>query len=108
MSIIERAADQAGITLERDVPVRGQRTCKDIAKLIGFARKVEANWQKDLERVRRDRDEMLEKYSKLLEQVHRLERENEQFRLKERMEQIEISRKDQKFLLAEPPEEEAA
>jgi len=107
MSIIDRAADAAEITLDRDVPVVGQRRCRDWSRLIGLARKLESQETQAEKEQHRRYEDVLEENRKLLARVHVLERELEQLRLCERMRHMELSRKDQQFLLEGAKEEVA-
>ena len=107
MGLIDKAAVEADITLERDVPVVGQRRCRDWAKLIGIARKLEST---DSEAIESERNHSRESEREVL----RLQRINydlltklQRFELKERMEKMEIPVEDRQRLLGSPMNEEA-
>ena len=53
MGLIDKAVAQEGMTLDREVPVPGQRRLKDWARLIGTARRLEAADHEELEVERR-------------------------------------------------------
>jgi len=99
MSIIDRAAESTGMTLHRDVPIPGQRRGKDWATLIGMARKLESQ-EAELEKAQHHKiEELAAKNVELTMKIASLQRENDNFKIRERMRQMELSEKDQKFLL---------
>ncbi len=104
MGLIDRAARDAHIMLERDAPVKHQRRVRDWARLIGVARKLEAQ---DFEQIEEER----RRYSRLLAQMSDLQAKNfellqrlQRFELLERMEKMELPERDQKLLLGETAE----
>ena len=96
---IDMAAKKAGIRLERDVPVLGQRRARDWSTLIGMARKLESE-EAARDRERTDRIErMAQEIRDLTRENVRLSAELAKMQLKERARQIELAPKDTHFLL---------
>lgn len=100
MSIIERAATQAGIELDRDVPKPGSRRCRDWAKLIGTARKLEAQETQEREEMHGRIHELEKRNRELMEETFRLREKLRDFIVSQRMREIELPEADQKRLLA--------
>lgn len=107
-SLIHRAAEEASITLERDVPTVGSRRCRDWAKLIGIARKLEAADDTAIEAERRNTLKLATRNAELEGINARLAIRLAELELGERMRQIEMDPKDTKFLLGRSDEAEAA
>jgi vacuolar-type H+-ATPase subunit I/STV1 len=99
MSIVDRAAESAGIELDRDVPPPGKRRVRDWSRVIGLMRKLESREREEKDAANKRYEELSERHTKLLAKYADLEREVEKARLKDRMSEIELPRKDQKFLL---------
>ena len=106
MGLIENAAREAGMTIERDVPIVGQRRCKDWSKLIGIARKLESEEERITTAETRKIAQLSVENSQLSDEKAELNRKLYQvgvklaeYELKERMNEANISDKDQKFLL---------
>jgi len=113
-SIIDRALRDAKLDLERNAPVDRdtrvpRRRAKDWSTVIGLCRKLESNEQIERDAQSKRVEESFEKVSILVMEVARLERENEQLKLREGFREIELPKKDQELLLKKiaPPTPEA-
>jgi hypothetical protein len=99
MGLIDKAAVEAEMTLERDVPVIGQRRVKDWAKLIGIARKLEAADNEAIETERRRSRELEAKIILLQEENFALQKRLFRADLADRLEQMAIPQEDRVKLL---------
>jgi len=114
MGIIDRALDDAKLDLQRNAPVdpktgAPRRRAKDWSTVIGLCRKLESQ-EAVIQDARSKRvEELAEKVSVLVTELARVERENEQLKLKEGFREIELPKKDQELLLRRiaPPKPEA-
>lgn len=100
MSIIERAATTAGLDLDRDVPKKGSRRCRDWSKLIGIARKLESQETEKQDELQVQVNDSNKRVNELQSEVYRLETKLRNYRLAEEMTKIEIPELDRKTLLA--------
>ena len=100
MSLIQRAVSEAGLELDRDVPVPGQRRVRDWSKLIGIARKLESQDAEALEVERARAAVLMEKNLALQSEVFAMREKLAHFTLQERMVELRIAADDQKRLLA--------
>ena len=99
MSLIQRAVSEAGLELERDVPIPGQRRVRDWAKLIGMARKLESQDGEVLEIERTRAADLMEKNLRLQSEVFSLRERVSTFELRARMSDLHIEPSDQQALL---------
>ena len=99
MTIVERAGKRAGIRFERDVPIAGSRRCRDWAKVIGTIRKLESEDGEVVELERQRNSDLSETVARLSLENAVLREELMRFRLKERMEEIDLPKQDQQRLL---------
>ena len=102
MSIVERTFEEAGVPFERDVPLPGHRRTRDWAKVIGTLRRLESQEHQQERESHLKIEDLSIEVAKLVKEVHRLGRENEQLKLKERMVRIRLPEEDQKILLEGP------
>lgn len=101
MGLIEKAAKATGMDIVRDVPIKGQRRCKDWATLIGMARKLESTENEEAREALIEVRKLTGDLATALQAQHNAEREREQLRLKLKIIQGDFSQKDSKYLLEE-------
>ena len=99
MGLIEKAAKATGMDIVRDVPIKGQRRCKDWATLIGMARKLESAENEDAREALIEVRRLTSDLAETLKAQHVAERECEQLKLKLKIIEGDFSEKDSKFLL---------
>ena len=99
MGLIEKAAEATGMEIFRDVPIKGQRRCKDWATLIGMARKLESAELEETRASLAEVQSLTSDLAKTLKAQHVAERECEQLRLKLKIMEGDFSPKDSKYLL---------
>lgn len=101
-SIIDRAAEQAELGIERDVPQSDKRRVRDWARVIGICRKLEVQEGIVREELNHKYLSAVEENRHLMAKVHELSHKLEQLELRDRMREMELPRKDQQFLLDGP------
>jgi hypothetical protein len=106
MSIIDKAAELNGFSMDGNLPEKGHRLHKDFGILVGTARKLEGKLREMQDEFNARYQRQAERLQQLTEENAKLRRENDALKLKERMREIELPKKDQERLLG--VKEEAA